>query len=264
MKDGLFGLSSVIAGALAAGVSIVIVMGSILLASSEGTQTSAIAAYPTLESIDTSTPPVEFTATELPADTATIAPTITPSATATLTPTLTLVSTEFRSTEPTPCEIPPGWIAYIVKSGDTLNKLSSAAGIPPQDLADANCLTESRLVPGSILYLPPVQPSATPLRCGPPSNWVIYIVQPGDTLFNIAQRVNSTVYKLKQANCLTSDHIRSGQELFVPYQPAPIASPTIPTATTQPPTATSSPVPTATPTDSNISQPTPPYPYPPP
>ena len=262
MRDGLFGLSSVILGALAVGVSIVIVMGSILLAFSEGNQTSPIAAYPTLESIDISTPSVQSTDTEVPADTATSTPTKKPSATATLSPTLT--TTIIQVTDSAACDPLPGWVAYTVKPGDTLNKISVAAGIPPQDLADANCLVESRLVPGSTLYIPPVQPSATPVRCGAPSYWVIYVVQPGDTLFAIAQRVNSTVYQLKYANCLTSDYIRSGQRLYVPFQPAPIASPTFPLETTQPPAATFTPAPTATPTDSNISKRTPPYPYPPP
>lgn len=262
MRDGLFGLSSVILGALAAGVSIVIVMGSILLAFSEGKQTSSIAAYPTLESIDISTPSIQTTATGIPAETSTSTPTIKSSATSTLSPTVTTIKTQV--TDSAACNPPPGWVAYTVKPGDTLNKVSAAAGIPPQDLADANCLVESRLVPGSTLYLPPVQPSATAVRCGAPSNWVTYIVQPGDTLFNIAQRVNSTVSQLKYANCLTSDYIRSGQKLYVPYQPIPLASPTIPIQTTQTPIATSTPAPTATPTDSNISKRTPPYPYPPP
>jgi LysM repeat protein len=260
VRDGIFGLSSVFLGALAAGISIVIVMGSILLAFTEASQTSSIASYPTLESIDISTPTVQPTATEIAAEPATSTPTREPTATLTLSPTMT--TTETQVTEAAACVPPPGWVAYTVKSGDTLNKLSAAAGIPPQDLADANCLVESRLVSGSTLYLPPEQPTATAVRCGAPSGWVVYIVQPGDTLFNIAQRVNSSVSQLKYANCLTSDNIRVGQKLYVPYQPAPIASPTAPIATTHPPTATITPAPTATPTDSNISKRTPPYPYP--
>lgn len=260
MKDGIFGLNSLFLGALAAGLSIVIVMGSILLAFTEGGQTSSVAAYPTLESIDISTPPILQTPTEALIETVASMPTEAPTATATLSPTVAI--TETQVTETAACDPPPGWIAYTVQTGDTLNELSASAGIPPQDLADANCLTESRLIPGSTLYLPPVQPSATAVRCGAPSNWVIYIVQPGDTLFNIAQRVNSSVSQLKYANCLTSDNIRSGQKLYVPYQPAPIVSPTYIPPTTQPPAPTSTPIPTATPTDSNISKLTPTYPYP--
>ena len=256
------GLSSILLGALAIGISIVIVLGSIFLALAEGHQTSSIAAFPTLESIDSSTPTTQPTAqntpTEIPTEIPTVVPTVTPSPSPTMTPAVESTGTE--TIEPTACAYPVDWIAYIVKPGDTLNKISAAAGIDPQELADANCLVESRLEPGSTLYLPPIQPTAPPVSCGPSAYWVIYVVQPGDTLFNIAQRVSSTVSQLKYANCLTSDVIRSGQKLYVPYQPAPLATPTSPLATTQPPVPTDTPLPTATPTEFTI--PTPPYPYP--
>ncbi len=260
MKNGLFG-SSVVLGVLAAGLSIVIVLGSILLAFTEGGQTTSFASFPTLESVDSSTPSTQGTAP--PANTATLNPTPTQTRTnpPTLTPTLTLAAL----TESGLCDPPPGWQAYTVQRSDTLNNLSASIGLTPQQLADANCLTESRLTPGAILYLPPTSPTVAPITCGAPSNWVTYIVRTGDTLFNIAQRVNSTVSQLKYANCLTSDKIRTAQKILVPYQPAPIPSPTIVSPTKQPPSPTSTLVPTATPTDGNISiRPTPTYPYPPP
>ncbi|MBE9473281.1 MAG: LysM peptidoglycan-binding domain-containing protein [Chloroflexi bacterium] len=258
MKDGLFGISSVFLGALAAGLSIVIVLGSMLLAFTEGGQTTSFASFPTLESVDISTPSNQGTAP--PANTPTINPTPIPTNQPTLTPTLILSAL----TESDLCEPPPGWEAYTVQRSDTLNKLSASTGLTPQQLADANCLTESRLIPGTILYLPPTSPTITPLKCGAPSHWVIYIVRSGDTLFSIAQRVNSTVSQLKYANCLTSDKIRTGQKILVPYQPAPISSPTPVSPTKQPPSPTSTLLPTATPTDGNISIRPPPYPYPPP
>ena len=260
MKDGLFGISSVFLGALAAGLSIVIVLGSMLLAFTEGGQTTTFASFPTLESVAISTPSTPGTAP--PANTPTINPTPTPTPTnqPTLTPTVILTAL----TESDLCDPPPGWEAYTVQRSDTLNKLSASEGLTPQQLADANCLAESRLIPGTILYLPPTSPTITPIKCGAPSNWVIYIVRTGDTLFSIAQRVNSTVSQLKYANCLTSDKIRTGQKILVPYQPAPISSPTHVSPTKQPPSPTSTIVPTATPTDGNISIRPPPYPYPPP
>lgn len=262
MKDGLFGLSSFLVGVLAAGISVVIVMGSILLSLSESSKPQSIAAYPTLESIDLITPTIEITEQVVPSETATKIPTKTPTHTITISP--TLISTLTHTPVEILCEPPAGWTAYTVKSNDTLNKIAAVSGIHPQDLADANCLVESRLVPGSTLYLPPLQETATVISCGAPSQWVIYVVQPGDTLFSIAQRVNSSVYQLKYANCLTSDYIRSGQKLYVPYLPLPNASPTFLPETPQPPTETATLEPTPTPTDSNISKRTPPYPYPPP
>ena len=262
MRSGFVGLGSIFLGTIAAGISIVIVMGSILLAFSETNQTKSVADYPILESIDILTPTIQNTATAVQEEKAIATATIKP--VSTTPPPISPTITETLVSTPSSCDFPPGWEAYTVKSGDTLNKISAAAGIPPQELADANCLSESRLEPGMTLYLPPLEPTATAVSCGPPSGWVIYIVQPGDTLFNISQRVNSSVSQLKYANCLTSDNIRIGQKLYVPYQPVPIASPTVPSATLLPPTATDTPPPTATPTDGNISKRTPPYPYPPP
>jgi LysM repeat protein len=260
VKDGLLGGGSVVLGTFAAGVSIVIVLGSVLLAFTEGEQYRLVAGFPTLESIDIAPPTPTVTLTNQPLETA--APTLADSATATLTSSPTQTGTETHTPQAVECEPPPGWIEYTIQRGDTLNNLAESSGITPQELADANCLVESRLSPGSTLYLPPLEPTATVVRCGPPFTWVTYIIQPGDTLFNIAQRTGTTVSQIKIANCLASDHIRSGQRLYVPRQPAPMPSPTVPTATAPPPTSTSTPLPTATPTDSNISTPTPPYPYP--
>lgn len=44
----------------------------------------------------------------------------------------------------------------------------------------------------------------------------VHIVQPGDTLFLLAQRYGTTVAALQQANSLASDLIYPGQGLFIP------------------------------------------------
>ena len=227
------------------------------MAFAEGGQNTSIASYPTLESIDilptsTSTPP--------PATAANPTPTNTPVNTPTLTPTIILTT----SAEPFSCDPPSGWEEYTVQISDTLNKLSQESGLTAQQLADGNCLTESRLVAGSILFLPASSPTSAPTICALPSNWSVYVVQPGDTLFKIAQRVNSTVSELQSANCLSSEYIHVGQKLLLPYLPAPSSTPTAIPTTKPPPSPTSTLVPTATPTDGNISFRPPPYPYPPP
>jgi len=118
-------------------------------------------------------------------------------------------------------------------------------------------------------------PIRTTVPCGSPNTWVVYIVQPGDSLFHISQIYGITVADLQRANCLgSSTSLHSGQILYVPPW-APIApSPTtiiivvptsIPTDTqifiqptdtaTEPPvpTATEPPVPTDIPIDTLIS-----------
>ncbi|MES0361115.1 MAG: LysM peptidoglycan-binding domain-containing protein [Anaerolineales bacterium] len=250
MKGGFYGRSSVFLGALAAGISVVIVLGSLLLAFTEGGQSSSIASYPTIESVDINTPlPQETTPppnTPTPTNTPTLESTNTPTGTATLSPI------------PSICNPPPGWEAYTIKQNDTLNKLAQSAGLSPQEVADANCLSESRLVPGSTLYLPPLSPTSTAAKCGAPPNWVVYTVQPGDTLYSIAQRVNRSVAQLITANCLSSDKIHTGQKLYVPYYPPQIPVPTsVPPTKEPPPLPSNTSLPPAAPTDSNISRNTP-------
>ena len=100
------GFNSVLMGALAVGISIVIVLGGILLALAEGNQTTSIAAYPTLESIDSSTPTIQptaqYTPTEFPTGIPTVLPTATPSPSPTMTPTFELTETE--TIESTSCD----------------------------------------------------------------------------------------------------------------------------------------------------------------
>ena len=62
----------------------------------------------------------------------------------------------------------------------------------------------------------------TPAVCTVPPGWFPYIVEPGDTLTDIAARTNSTVQELVVRNCLTSpDAIFVGQTLYVPTQLPP-------------------------------------------
>lgn len=261
MKDRFSGINSVILGVIIAGTSIVIVLGSLLLSFTEGTEIALVAAFPTLENVAILTPLISLTPSPSP----------TPSLTLTSKPSLTPTSTLAPSQTPTltlmVCEPPPGWLSHTVQRGDTLRKLLGSSSLTPQELADANCLLESRLQPNTILFLPPPSPVDITVQCAAPGSWVIYIVHRGDTLYNISRRVNSNVSALKQANCLASNNIYAGQSLFVPRHPPAISTvPYIPPPTAASPEPTSLPptnVPETSPTDGNISTRTPaPYPAP--
>lgn len=53
------------------------------------------------------------------------------------------------------CPQPPGWITYVVESGDTLGLLSLQTDTPVADLAAANCITDQdTLFVGQVIYLP--------------------------------------------------------------------------------------------------------------
>ena len=91
---------------------------------------------------------------------------------------------------------------------------------------------------------------------GPPLNWRLVTVQRGDTLFNLARRYNTTIARIKSANCMVDDTIYIGKPLFLP--PVMVASPT-PTFTQTPtrtPTLTLTPSPTLTATPTLTPSPT--------
>ena len=59
-----------------------------------------------------------------------------------------------------------------------------------------------------------------------PDGWVVYVVQRGDTLSEIAARTGSTIPELQRANCIRNPrHIVPGQRLFVPHEPTPPHNP---------------------------------------
>ena len=77
------------------------------------------------------------------------------------------------------------------------------------------------------------QPTETPVNdvetasdalaatCNPPPGWVIYNVQPGNTLFSLARWTNITLEQLQQANCLNVNEtlIYAGQPIYLPFIP---------------------------------------------
>jgi LysM repeat protein len=183
---------------------------------------------------------------------------------------------------PADCPPPPGWIPRFVLPGETVKVIAEAYLTNIEELMAGNCLESQIILPGKILYVPniPLTATSSPTptnmiqtdgdkdakrTCVHPSGWVIYIVHSGDNLFRISLWSGTTVAALMNANCLTSDTINPGQQLWVPRLP-PTPTPTtyyplrltdtptieltsthvIPTATPVPPTNTPVP-PTDTP-----------------
>ncbi len=95
---------------------------------------------------------------------------------------------------------------YVVKSGDTLWKIAQTNGVTVNDLVHANQLDSgSYLSIGQTLVIP-VQQSA----------YKTYTVQPGDTLWKIAQANQVTIQQLVDWNQLNVDTpIHVGQQLKV-------------------------------------------------
>jgi LysM repeat protein len=86
----------------------------------------------------------------------------------------------------------------------------------------------------------------------PPANWTPYLVQRGDTLFSLARQTSTTVGRIKQVNCLNSDTIFYGTNLYLPARPTATptttatTTPTVSVVTTEPIGVTETPTPTIT------------------
>jgi len=76
--------------------------------------------------------------------------------------------------------------------------------------------------PAGVSTLLPATPSPVPLTpppCVAPSDWLTHVVQPGNTLYSLAERYSTDVETLKRVNCLEGDTIYIDQELHVPGPP---------------------------------------------
>ena len=73
----------------------------------------------------------------------------------------------------------------------------------------------------------------------PPDDWVIYTVQPGDTLESIATRAGVTSERVLEVNCLPFSQLVADMQIYLPFitptNTAPVLLPTVlPTATVGP------------------------------
>ena len=123
-------------------------------------------------------------------------------------------------------------LSIEVAPGDTLWELSRTYDVSVADIAAANGIsTQVLLQPGQALVIPG-RYGTTSIDTGGPSTPEIQ-VQPGDTLWQIARRYNTTVSALMAANGLSTDALQAGQTLrivggadLVRAQPAPAPAPT--------------------------------------
>lgn len=95
--------------------------------------------------------------------------------------------------------------AYVVKKGDTLEKIADRLDTTVAELMKTNGLKKtSVLQPGDVVKGPPVTKKA-------------YVVARGDTVFSIAKRFHVSVDELRQENDLTAKtSIKPGQKIRLP------------------------------------------------
>lgn len=103
-------------------------------------------------------------------------------------------------------------VSYIVQSGDTLFDIALRYGIGWQDLAAANGLDANAPLPiGTQLRIPATTSTGEPQRSK------VHIVQPGETLWQIASVYGVNWYELMRVNGMAEDTVLSiGQKILLP------------------------------------------------
>jgi LysM repeat protein len=109
--------------------------------------------------------------------------------------------------------VPPGG-DYVVQPGDTLYLIALRFDTTVEALMRVNNLTSDLIFPGQILQIAGAVPPS-------PIQFFTISVSPGDTLFFLAQRYNTTVEAIMRANDLNQDIIYPGQILLIPATGVP-------------------------------------------
>ena len=97
---------------------------------------------------------------------------------------------------------------YIVKAGDTLYSIAQTYGMSVDELKTLNNLSSNVLSIGQELIVG---------RDGIEENeYIVYQIEPGDTLYSIARRYNTKVDAIKAYNNLTNDILTVGSVIQIP------------------------------------------------
>lgn len=119
-----------------------------------------------------------------------------------------------------PQYIPPDVVTdrHTVRKGDTLGAIAQRYRTSVDAIVRLNGLRSRIMIyPGQVLRVPSrggVETAAAAPQAKP-GETVAYVVQNGDTLFQIAKTFNTTVDKVKTANGLVSDILVVGQKLVI-------------------------------------------------
>lgn len=124
----------------------------------------------------------------------------------------------------------PATTTYTVKKGDSLWRIATTEGITVAQLAQANNIDKNSILKIGQTLTIPAKASAAPVMASAPSvemagfspapapaaGGMAYTVKSGDSLWKIARAHNTTVSAIKQANGLSSDMLKVGQQLQLP------------------------------------------------
>jgi len=104
-------------------------------------------------------------------------------------------------------QCPANHYPYVIQPGDTLYSISRRLEVSLSRIIEANPgIDPNRLRVGQVICIPACPPNHTP-----------YIIQPGDTLYRIAQMHNVTVDSILRANPgIDPLYLRVGQRICIP------------------------------------------------
>lgn len=94
---------------------------------------------------------------------------------------------------------------YTIQKGDSLYQIAKKYNISVAELKNLNNITNNLLTIGNKLKVPKKN-----------SEYIIYKVEKGDSLYQIAKKYNKTVNEIKNLNNITSNLLSIGQELKIP------------------------------------------------
>ena len=163
-----------------------------------------------------------------------------PTPTLTHTPTATRTPTPTRTPAPSATSTPMPPLTYRIEPGDTLSGIAEMFKTSVEDILALNPDLEPEALPvGRVLLIPAGTLTPTPsptldpsLPTPTPGNFVVHVVEQGDTLISIADEYGVSVALIREANAdqlpVGSDDIFPGQSLVIPMgTPVPSPTPTV-------------------------------------
>ena len=108
--------------------------------------------------------------------------------------------------------VPSDYLIYTVKPGDNLYNIAKNYGITLDELINFNEQGTTLLNIGEQLLIP-IKDNNQENNI---NNNLTYVVKPGDTLYSIAKRYNTTADTLMDMNNLNSNLLKIGDILFIP------------------------------------------------
>lgn len=109
---------------------------------------------------------------------------------------------------------------HKVRSGETFSSIGKRYGVSVKRLMAANGIARAkRLKVGAVLRIPghdaPAERTIAARSLSPASKPIKYVVRPGDSLYKIAERFDTTTERIQRLNNLSTTNLSVGQVLII-------------------------------------------------